>query len=113
EEALLAHGGMRSVATILRTDSGASLPIPTMNDTSNKGAILAENSQTSEQVLTFNQLVLESYKYTSKHILVSVELLQDSAINVAEFIGKALGTRIARITNDHFTTGSGNGQPNG
>jgi HK97 family phage major capsid protein len=113
EVSMLAFGGMRQAATVLRTDSGSALPIPTSDDTANKGAILNENTQASEQAITFGQLVLDSYKYTSKYVLVSVELLQDSAINVPEFIGRALGERIGRITNDHFTTGTGSSQPNG
>jgi HK97 family phage major capsid protein len=113
EVSLLAFGGVRQVATVIRTDSGAALPIPTSDDTSNKGAILSENSAASEQSIAFGQLVLDSYKYSSKYVLVSVELLQDSAINVSEFIGRALGERIGRITNDHFTTGTGSSQPNG
>jgi HK97 family phage major capsid protein len=113
EVSLLAFGGMRQVATVLRTGSGAALPIPTVNDTANKGAILAENVAASEQDTTFAQLVLDSYKYTSKYILVSVELLQDSSINVASFLGSALANRIGRITNDHFSTGTGSSQPNG
>jgi HK97 family phage major capsid protein len=113
EVSLLAFGGVRQVATVIRTDSGAALPIPTSDDTSNKGAILSENAAASEQAVAFGQLVLDSYKYSSKYVLVSVELLQDSAINVSEFIGRALGERIGRITNDHFTTGTGSSQPNG
>jgi HK97 family phage major capsid protein len=113
EVSLLAFGGMRQVATILRTDSGAALPIPTVNDTANKGAILSENTTASEQDTTFAQIVLDAYKYSSKYILVSVELLQDSSINVAQFLGQALANRIGRITNDHFTTGTGSSQPNG
>jgi HK97 family phage major capsid protein len=113
EVSLLAHGGMRSVATILRTGSGASLPIPTVNDTAVKGRILTENVEATETGMSFGQLVLESYKYSSDYVLVSVELLQDSSINVAEFIGSALGTRIARITNEHFTTANGSSKPNG
>jgi HK97 family phage major capsid protein len=113
EVSLLAFGGVRQVATVIRTSSGAALPIPTTNDTANKGAILAENSAASAQDITFSSLVLDSYKYTSKYVLVSVELLQDSSINVPEFIGRALGERIGRITNDHFTTGTGSSQPNG
>jgi HK97 family phage major capsid protein len=101
------------VSTVIRTDSGADLPIPTSDDTSNKGAILSENTQASEVDITFGQIVLQSFKYSSKYVLVSVELLQDSSINVAEFIGKALGERIGRITNDHFTTGDASSKPNG
>jgi HK97 family phage major capsid protein len=113
EVALLAYGGVRQAATVIRTDSGASLPLPTSNDSSNKGAILTENTGASEVDITFSQLTLDAYKYSSKYLLISVELLQDSAVNVSEWIGKALGIRIGRITNDHFTTGTGSSQPNG
>ena len=113
EQAMLAFGGMRNVANVIRTSTGADLPFPTVNDTSNKGAILAESTQTTTLDPSFSQLVLQSYKYTSKEILVSVEFLQDSSINAAEVIGRLLGERIARITNDHFTTGTGSSQPNG
>jgi len=113
ETAMLAFGGMRQVATVIRTSSGADLPIPTSDDTSNKGAILAENTAVSEVDITFEQLVLQAYKYSSKLVLVSAELLQDSSINVGAMIGEKLGERIGRITNDHFTTGTGSSQPNG
>ena len=113
EKALLEFGGMRQSSTVIRTDSGSDMPIPTSDDTSNKGAILAENTQVSEVDITFGQLVLQSYKYSSKSVLVAVEFLQDSSINAADFIGRALGERIARIQNDHFTTGTGSSQPNG
>lgn len=113
ERALLEFGGMRQVATVIRTDSGSDMPIPTNDDTSNKGAILAENTQVSEVDPTFGQLVLQAYKYSSKSVLVSVEFLQDSSIDFNGFIGKALGERIGRIQNDHFTTGDGSSKPNG
>jgi HK97 family phage major capsid protein len=113
EVSMLAFGGVRQVATVYRTSSGAALPFPTTNDTANKGAILGENAAASEQAVTFGQLVLDSYKYSSKYVLVSVELLQDSSVNVPQLIGRLLGERLGRITNDHFTTGTGSSQPNG
>jgi HK97 family phage major capsid protein len=113
ERALLEFGGMRQVATVIRTESGSDMPIPTSDDTSNKGAILAENTQVSEVDITFGQLVLQAYKYSSKSVLVAVEFLQDSSINAGEFIGRALGERIGRIQNDHFTTGDASSKPNG
>lgn len=113
EVALLQFGGMRLGATVLRTDLGADLPIPTANDTAQTGMILAENTQVSQQDVVFGQLVLQAFKYSSKMILVSVELLQDNVINLAQFLGTALGTRIGRITNTHFTVGTGTSQPNG
>jgi len=113
EVALLAFGGVRRVATVIRTGTGGPLPFPTTNDTANKGEIIAENVTSNELEMTFGQLVLDAYKYSSKYILASVEFLQDSSINVADFLGTALGNRIGRITNDHFTTGTGTGQPKG
>ncbi len=113
EIALLAYGGMRQVSTVLRTDTGGPLPIPTVNDTTNVGAIVGEGATTTAQDVVFAQLVLDAWKYSSKSILVSVELLQDSAINLPQYLGSALGTRIGRISNTHFTTGTGTSQPNG
>jgi HK97 family phage major capsid protein len=113
EVALLAFGGVRSVATVLRTATGGPLPIPTTNDTANKGEIIAENITSNELEMTFGQLVLDAYKYSSKYVLASVEFLQDASINVPAFLGSALANRIGRITNDHFTTGTGSGQPKG
>ena len=113
EASLLAFGGMREVATILRTAEGNDLPIPTVSDHANVGAILAENTQVSEQDITFAQITLKAYKYSSKLIRVSSELLQDSAIDLESFIGGALGERIARIFNTHATTGDNSSKPQG
>jgi HK97 family phage major capsid protein len=112
EVALLAYGSMRQTSTVIRTATGGPLPIPTTNDTANKGVIIAENVTSTELEMTFGQLVLDAWKYSSKYILASMEFLQDTSINANEFLGQALGIRIARITNDHFTTGTGS-QPNG
>lgn len=113
EVGLLAFGGMRQAATIIRTDGGGPMRFPTVNDTSEKGVILAENTQVAQQDVTFDNLVLDAFKYSSKMILVSVELLQDNAVNLAAFLGEALATRLGRITNEHYSVGTGSSQPNG
>ena len=113
EVALLAYGGMRQVATIMRTASGNPLPWPTVNDTTNKGALIAENTGVGEQDVAFGQVVFNAYKYTSKMIKVPVELLEDSAIDLVSYLAEAIGTRIARITNEHFTTADGDSKPEG
>ena len=113
ERALLTFGGMRQVATVYRTASGTDMPFPTTNDTGNAGALLAENTQVSEVDPTFGQLVLNSFKYSSKLVLVARELLSDSAVNIPEMLGTMLGERIGRIQNTHFTTGDASSKPNG
>jgi HK97 family phage major capsid protein len=113
EQSMLEFGGMRQVARIIRTATGGPLPIPHTNDTANKGRLLSENTTATETEMTFGQLVLDAYKYSSDYVLASVEFIQDTSIDAGEFLGQALGTRIARLQNDHFTTGTGSSQPNG
>ena len=113
EIALLAFGGMRQVSTIIRTDTGGPLPIPTVNDTSNVGSLIGENTTATKLDVTFSQLVLDAFKYTSKEVVVSWELLQDNSVNLPQLLGRILGERLGRIMNQHFTTGTGTGQPNG
>ena len=113
ETSMLAFGGMREAAFVMRSDSGNDIEWPTVNDTGNAGALLAENSQVAEQDVTFGSKTLGAYKYTSKLVRVSLELLQDSAFNLESYLSGLLGERIARITNTHFTTGTGSSQPNG
>lgn len=113
EDALLDYSGIRRVAGVFRTTTGNDLPFPTNNDTGNAGAILAENTQDSEQDLVFAELILGAYKYTSKIIRVSVELMQDSAFNMDAYIGGKFGERLGRATAAHYATGTGTGQPNG
>lgn len=113
EVALLAHGGIRPVATVLRTAGGEDLPFPTVDDTANEGQQVDENVDADEQDVAMGAMVLEAYKYSSKVVKVSRELLQDSAVNIEQLVGSLLGERVARITNRHFTNGTGVGQPRG
>lgn len=113
-DAMKFFGGMRqSRATILPTDTGADLPIPTTDDTGNTGSIVSENTQLAEQDVTFAQKVLHAYLYTSKIVRVSYQLLQDTSFPLETWLMRKLGERIGRATNAHFTTGTGSGQPEG
>jgi HK97 family phage major capsid protein len=113
EVALLQYGGIREVADVIRTTSGNDLPWPTVNDTTVKGAIIQNNAQITAADVSFGAIVLHAYKYTSQLVLVPVELIEDSAFNLAEMLGELLGIRLGRITADHFTFGTGAGQPTG
>lgn len=97
----------------ITTSTGAELQWPTLDDTANKGSLLGENTQDSTSQLAFGQKQLDAYKYTSGIFQVSEELLQDSAVNVEQIIQEAMAERIGRIVNEHLTTGTGSGQPNG
>lgn len=113
EKAMAAFQGIRNAARVISTSTGNTLPWPTVDDTSNTGALLAENTQDSEQDVTFGEVSLGAYKYTSKIVRVSVELLQDSAFNMDQFLAEIFGERLGRITATAYATGTGSSQPNG
>lgn len=108
-----AFGGIRKLAEIVPTDDGANLPWPTNDDTSNSGAILAENTQASEQDVTLGTKTLGSYLYHSKLVRVSIQLLQQSAFDVDTFLARKLGERVGRAQAVHWATGTGSSQPQG
>jgi HK97 family phage major capsid protein len=111
--ALKAFGGMRQVAQIIQTEQGNPMNYPTSDGTSEVGEIVSENSAASALDASFGTLPLNVYKYSSKIITVPFELLQDSAIDVEGFVNDRIVTRLGRIQNTHFTTGTGSAQPNG
>lgn len=112
-DAMKAYGGMRAVATILRTEKGNPLSYPTTDGTAEVGEIIAENTTATAADPTFGTKSLPVYKYSSKIVAVPFELLQDSSVDIEAFVGQRLRTRLGRITNTHFTTGTGSSQPNG
>lgn len=112
-EALKAYGGMRDVATIITTDSGAPMNYPQSDGTAELGELVGENSAAASLDVSFAYVQLATYKYSSKSFAVPFELLQDSAVDINALINTRAVTRIGRITNNHFTTGTGSGQPNG
>lgn len=114
ERAMLAYNGVREVANVMRTSTGAPMPWPTINDTSNSGERIDENTAVATTPdPTVGTVTFNAYKYSSKLIPVSEELLNDSAFNMAAEIFPMLGERIGRIQAVDFTTGTGSNQPHG
>lgn len=112
-EALKDFGGMRSVATMLNTAQGNPLSYPSTDGTAEVGELLAENTQAASLDPSFGTVALNVYKYSSKIIAVPIELLQDSSVDIEAFVRRRIVERIGRITNQHFTTGTGTAQPRG
>ncbi|MCP4087869.1 MAG: phage major capsid protein [Actinomycetia bacterium] len=112
-ESMSHFNSVTAVSEVLPTSGGESIPWPTNDDTSNEGAILTENTQVGEEDLVFGAAQLDAYMYTSKMVRVSLQLLQDSGIDVEGYLARKLGERLGRITNRHYTVGTGTGQPQG
>lgn len=112
-DAMKAYGGMRSVANVIRSTSGNTWQYPASDGTSETGEIVGQNSAATLGEITFTNVVLDTYKYSSKKIALPWELIQDSVIDVVGFVVGRLATRLGRITNTHFTVGTGSSQPFG
>ena len=107
------YGAVREVAQVISTDSGNPLQWPTMNDTTNVGRLLAENTAMTETDVVVGSATLGAYVYSSDLTRVSLQLANDSAFDVGALVRNAHAERIGRITNQHYTTGTGTAQPQG
>jgi HK97 family phage major capsid protein len=112
-DALKDFGGMRRVATVLRTESGNPLMFSASDGTAEKGAIVAENTAAVDLDPVFTQIPLPVYMYSSKVVPVSLQLLMDSQIDMESFVLRRLVNRLGRIQNEHFTVGTGTNEPTG
>jgi HK97 family phage major capsid protein len=112
-EKLKDFGGLRALAENLTTGNGQTLYMPTSNQTTIKGQIIAENAATTVADISFGQKAVGAYLYSSDMVKTSRILLQDAIIDVPAYVGKALGERIGRIQADHWILGTGVNQPTG
>lgn len=111
--ALKEFGGMRAVAEVFATEQGNPLSFPTNDATAEVGELIAENTTATAADPTFGTVAVNAFKYSSKIIAVPFELLQDAQIDIEAFVRALIVERLGRITNQHFTTGTGSGQPRG
>jgi HK97 family phage major capsid protein len=113
EEAMKAYGGMLEVSTLIQTASGAAMNFPTADATAEEGEIVGQNAPASGLDTTFGNTSLDVYKYSSKKIALPWELVQDSFLDIEAYIQGLLAMRLGRITNKHYTIGTGSAQPRG
>lgn len=112
-ETMKSFSAVRRLAEVTTTTTGGDLWWPTVNDTDHAGALLAENTLADEQDIEFGQNVLRAFAYTSLRVKVSHALAQDTGFDLEALLARALGRRIGRAQNPHFTTGNGSSQPEG
>ena len=104
---------LRGICKLIQSDSGETLRIPINDDTSNTGSIIAENAEHTALDMSFTEIILGAYTYSSRLVKCSNELLQDTGIDLAAFLGQQLGERIGRAQEAHFLTGTGSSQRQG
>lgn len=105
-----------NICTVINTAGGNPLDFPKVDDTT---VAMAQHTEASAMTddggvdATFTQMTLGAFAYDTEWIQISMELLQDSAVNIEQFIGELLGERIARRVNTELTIGDGTGDPLG
>lgn len=101
--------------TILRTGSGEQLKLPrltALGALTQTNARVAEAGPIIEGDPTFDQVLLDSYKY-AQFTQVSRELVEDGVLDIESLIGSVLGRNIANYVGYDLTLGTGTGQPRG
>lgn len=111
---MLEFGGMREAATVFSTPGGNDLVQLVSDDTANVGELLNEGATVTAQDVTVGRRILKAYTFSTKEIIVSRALLQDAQGDIfSDLIAPDMAERLARITNQMFTTGTGANQPTG
>ncbi|MEO8100577.1 MAG: phage major capsid protein [Acidobacteriota bacterium] len=107
--------GKDGLPTMMSTETGNPLPWATDNDTTVAGERIAENQPVNAADVTLGSVIFGAYKYSTKLVKVSIELLQDSAFDLEPYLAEKFGARIGRIVNTETTlgTGAGDSMPEG
>ena len=113
EIALKAIGNFISACDEIPTSTGSPLPYPTSNDVAVEAEIVGEGQTVNDQDVGIGNVVLQAWKYDTKMVPVSLELLQDSAFDMDKFLSSAFAIRLQRGLTRDFTYGSGNSCPRG
>lgn len=119
-ERIKAFGGIAEIAEEITTSTGESLRWPSNDDTGNSAAIATEGSAPSSggADLVLDNIELGAFSYDAtgtgnNPLVISRELIQDSAFDLESFVERKLGQRIGRKQAVDFATGVGGTQPVG
>ena len=116
---MAAWGPMYSedVGTVLTTNGGGTLTMPTVNDTAVTAVASSGEAVTlvddGGKDVTFGEKTLSAFAFNTEWLRVSKELADDSIFAMEQLLGDLLGERLGRIANLQLTTGTGSSAPNG
>jgi HK97 family phage major capsid protein len=118
-ECIRSFGGFINEAEQITTSHGRTMNWPTVDDGTNEAEIVAESAAFDGGAdPTFSEGNLGAYKYTTTGagdlpLRVTVELLQDSMVDVDALLRRLMARRIHRKEAKHAVVGTGSGQPKG
>jgi HK97 family phage major capsid protein len=104
-------GPINELANTIQTDSGEVIQIPSVS-AHGTASWTAENAAYSPSDETFGQVSLGAFKAGAK-IIVSEELLTDSAFGLDSYLAQEFGERIGVLEETAYAVGDGSGKPLG
>jgi len=112
QEHLIENNAVRRTnAQVFTTSSGENLLVPATT-THGTATLVAECGTFLANDAQFKQVTMGAYKF-GQLVQVSTELIQDSAVNLLEYLGRAAGIAIGTVTGTYNVTGTGVAQPEG
>ncbi|MBS9903239.1 phage major capsid protein [Vibrio alginolyticus] len=108
-ESMAVYGGIANVCQVINTQDGRAMPWAVSDGRTEIGEMLAENQEASKGDPTFSQVEIGAKKGSSKIVLVSNELLQDSMIDIDAFVARRIGQRLGRLEAGQIITGDNTG----
>jgi HK97 family phage major capsid protein len=115
--ALKAYGGAANDMRLVETDTGAPMPWPTIDPTAVSGSWLGASSELTQlsvvDAYNFGQGMLNAWTVYAGPTLASLQLVQDSAFDVDDFVAARLGEAVGRTIAAAAISGTGSGQPLG
>lgn len=102
----------RMPTTKITTDSGETMQFPRLNAHGIATQVIAQGTAIGGTDPTFARMTLDAYKY-GQLVQVANEVLQDSGIDMAEFLGRDIGRAIGRVIDADLIAGTGSGEPQG
>jgi HK97 family phage major capsid protein len=105
-------GPMLDLPTILNTQGGENLQIPSLS-TYSAGTVFSQGSTIGASDPVFNSFVtLGAFKY-GFITQISRELIEDSGVDILAFLADQTGNALGFSVNTGLTTGTGTTEPNG
>lgn len=109
--ALRDRSPFRQYATVITTDAGEQITMPSVT-AHGAAAWIAENAAFTPSDETFGTFTINAFK-AGTLIIVSEELLQDSAFNLEGYIRGEFADRVGVLQDTAYLVGDGSGKPAG
>lgn len=111
-EQMKAYGGIANNCNVLVTSDGRQFDWSTTDGTADIGDFIAEGSKAGAQDVDFGTVSVGAKKLTSKVILISNELLNDTGIAMDSLLTGRIASRIGRAEAKYIVQGNGSGLQN-